>query len=243
MVLLQVLTIVYNFNMSNAILKTTEINENLTPAVQQSLGISHEVIYQKVQEVIKTYGPNHGQLLDFGAGQGDFLKGMTKSAFKFMYHGVDLMYSKVEGVNWYVQDLNKKLQFKDGQFDVVSCIEVIEHLENPRQIVRDLARVLKPEGILVLTTPNNESWRSIISYIFRGHFVAFTDSSYPAHITALNQMDLYRILKECGFKRMEVTYSDSGMVPAVPKYTWQKISFGLLKGLRFSDNMIIVAQK
>ncbi len=229
--------------MSNALLKTPDANENLTPAVQQSLGISHDVIYQKVHEVIKTYGPAHGQFLDFGAGQGDFLKGMVKSAFKFMYHGVDLMYSKVDGVNWYVQDLNKKLQFKDAQFDVISCIEVIEHLENPRQIVRDLARALKPDGLLVLTTPNNESWRSILSYVFRGHFVAFTDSSYPAHITALNQVDIYRILKECGFSRMEVTFTDSGMVPSAPKYTWQKISLGLLKGLRFSDNMIVVAQK
>ena len=138
--------------MSNALLKTPEINENLTPAVQQSLGISHDVIYQKVQEVVKTYGPENGQFLDFGAGQGDFLKGMLKGSFKFMYHGVDLMYSKVQGVNWYVQDLNKKLQFKDAQFDVISCIEVIEHLENPRQIIRDLARVLKPDGVLFFST-------------------------------------------------------------------------------------------
>jgi 2-polyprenyl-3-methyl-5-hydroxy-6-metoxy-1,4-benzoquinol methylase len=247
MLLLQFFTIVYNFSMSNALqntaAKNTEINENLTPAVQQSLGISHEVIYQKVKEVLKVYGPEGGQFLDFGAGQGDFLKSMVQSPFKFMYHGVDLMYSKVQGANWYVQDLNKKLQFKDAQFDVVSCIEVIEHLENPRQIVRDLARVLKPDGLLILTTPNNESWRSIVSYIFRGHFVAFTNSSYPAHITALNQMDIYRILTECGFKRMEVTFTDSGAVPAMTKYSWQKLSFGLLKGLRFSDNMIIVAQR
>ncbi len=229
--------------MSKALQTPVAKQENLTPAVQQSLGISHGSIYQTVIQALKKYAPENGQLLDFGAGQGDFLKKMTSSPFKFMYHGVDLMYSKVTGVNWYVQDLNKKLQFKDGQFDVITCIEVIEHLENPRQMVRDLSRVLKADGVLVLTTPNNESWRSIISYIFRGHFVAFTDSSYPAHITALNQTDLYRILKECGFQRMDVMYTDSGMVPSLPAYTWQKISCGLLKGLRFSDNIIVIAQK
>lgn len=229
--------------MSTALQTPPLKNDQLTPAVQQSLGISHEIIYEKVIEVIRKYGSGNGQLLDFGAGQGDFLKKMSASAFRYMYHGVDLMYSKVTGANWYVQDLNKKLQFKDGQFDVVTCIEVVEHLENPRQMVRDLARVLKAEGLLVLTTPNNESWRAIISYIFRGHFVSFTNSSYPAHITALNQTDLYRILQECGFKRMEVVCTDVGMVPSLPNYTWQKISLGFLKGLRFSDNIVIVAQK
>ncbi|MBY0383839.1 methyltransferase domain-containing protein [bacterium] len=229
--------------MSSALAQKPVESRNLNQAVQQSLGISHGNIYKKVMDVIKTYGPENGQLLDFGAGQGDFLKNMKRAAFQFMYHGVDLMYSKVEGVNWYVQDLNKKLQFKDGQFDVVTCIEVIEHLENPRKIIRELSRALKPEGLLVITTPNNESWRSIISYIFRGHFVSFTETSYPAHITALNQTDLYRILQECGFTRMEVVYTDVGMVPSLPQYTWQKISFGFLKGLRFSDNIVVVAQR
>lgn len=229
--------------MSTALQNNKQTNEVLTPAVQQSLGISHHSIYQTVLGVLKKYASDSGQLLDFGAGQGDFLKEMVSSGTKYMCHGVDLMYSNVPGVNWYVQDLNKKLQFKDGQFDVITCIEVIEHLENPRQIIRDLARVLKPEGVLIVTTPNNESWRSILSYIFRGHFVSFTDTSYPAHITALNQTDLYRIFQECGLKRMDVFYTNQGMVPAFAKYTWQKVSWGWLKGLRFSDNIVVVAQK
>jgi 2-polyprenyl-3-methyl-5-hydroxy-6-metoxy-1,4-benzoquinol methylase len=217
--------------------------ENLSQAVQQSLGISHESIYKTVFEVLQKYTLKQGQLLDFGAGQGDFLKKLINKDFKFMCHGVDLMYSRLPEVNWYVQDLNKKLQFKDQQFDVVTCIEVIEHLENPRQMIRDLSRVLKKEGVLVITTPNNESWRSIISYIMRGQFVAFTDSSYPAHITALNQTDIYRILRENNFSRIEVLYTNSGMVPSLPSLTWQKISGGLFKGLRFSDNIVVVAQK
>ncbi len=217
--------------------------ESLNEAVVQSLGISHDTIYQLVFSTLAKYGAGRGQLLDFGAGQGDFLKKLISRSTNYMCHGVDLMYSNVVGANWYVQDLNRKLQFKDQQFDVVTSIEVIEHLENPRQVVRDLARVLKPGGVLLLTTPNNESWRSILSYIFRGNFVAFTDSSYPAHITALSRSDLFRILKESQFNKIEVLYTDSGMVPSMAAWTWQKLSFGLLKGKRFSDNILLVAQK
>jgi 2-polyprenyl-3-methyl-5-hydroxy-6-metoxy-1,4-benzoquinol methylase len=221
----------------------TPSQENLTQAVQQSLGISHESIYNTVFDVLQKYSAKQGQLLDFGAGQGDFLKLLARKDFKFMCHGVDLMYSRLPEVNWYVQDLNKKLQFKDQQFDVVTCIEVIEHLENPRQMVRDLARVLRKDGLLVITTPNNESWRSILSYVMRGQFVAFTDSSYPAHITALSQTDIYRILRENNFSRIEVLFTNTGMVPSLPRLTWQGISGGLLKGLRFSDNIVVVAKK
>ena len=51
-------------------------------------------------------------------------------------------------------NLLKGLPYPDASFDVVLLIEVIEHLENHRAAIDELARVLKPGGILILTTPN-----------------------------------------------------------------------------------------
>src|SRR3712207_8867553 len=50
-------------------------------------------------------------------------------------------------------------------------------------------RLLRPGGTLIATTPNNESWRAILSLIARGHFIAFTDAGYPAHLTALTRAE------------------------------------------------------
>ena len=51
-------------------------------------------------------------------------------------------------------DLNKGgLDFPDGSFDNVSMIAVIEHLEEPKRIVEEVARVLKPGGRFIVTTP------------------------------------------------------------------------------------------
>ena len=219
-----------------------ELKKKRQEASAHSMGMSLDVIYDEVVNVLRRKKADQGLLLDFGAGRGQFLE-MIKSQFEFELHGIDLMHTQLEGIQWFVHDLNQRFPLGENNYDVVTAIEVIEHLENPRHMLRDLFKVLKPGGRLVVTTPNNESWRSLLSYVVRGHFVAFTESSYPAHITALNRMDLIRILKESGFEDIEFSYTNEGMLPKVSKLTWQSCSMGLLKGLRYSDNLIVSAIK
>lgn len=211
-------------------------------ASQQSLGMSHPEIYGTVCNVLKARGVDSGFLLDVGAGVGDFINVLKKKTRCTLF-GVDLMYSKVPEVEWYVQDLNRNLQFQSEKFETVTCLEVLEHVENPRKLVREMFRVMKPGGNIVLSTPNNHSWRAILSYIFREHFVAFTNSSYPAHITAINKADLERMCKEAGFSNITFEYTNSGALPKWTSMTWQKISGNFLKGMRYSDNIICSAQK
>lgn len=53
---------------------------------------------------------------------------------------------------------NGHLPFKDGSFDVVHCSQVIEHVVNPDAIFEEARRILRPGGILFVTTPNMASW-------------------------------------------------------------------------------------
>lgn len=211
-------------------------------ASQQSLGMSHPAIYERTCALLKEQNLQGGALLDVGAGVGDFIRILQKETSCTLY-GVDLMHSSVPGVEWYVQDLNRNLQFQNGKFNAITCLEVLEHVENPRKLVREMFRVLKPGGTLILSTPNNQSWRAILSYVFRGHFVDFTDSSYPAHITAINKTDIERICDEAGFMNVGFHFTDRGCLPKWTSLTWQSVSGNLLKGLRYSDNIICVAQK
>ena len=223
---------------------TKELSEHRKSASDQSLGLSHQAIYEKALSLLSlSEGDKH---LDFGCGQGRLLSLIMERTPLAKLTGVDLM-EKPEGVpasiQWVSEDLNQSLSFEDGQFDSISAIEIIEHLENPRHIFRELFRVLKPGGNLVLSTPNNESWRSMLSYIKRGHFVAFTDRSYPAHITALNRKDLMRSAQEAGFKFKAWETSGVGCFPGVTSVTWQGLSFGALKGFRYCDNIFIQLTK
>lgn len=54
------------------------------------------------------------------------------------------------------------LPFDDGVFDYVISSEVIEHTENPKTAIRELMRVVKPNGVLILTTPNRR-WHFAIT--------------------------------------------------------------------------------
>ena len=56
-------------------------------------------------------------------------------------------------------------------------------------------------------------------------------------------IDLKRILSEAGFEEIEFRYTNHGSLPKFTGATWGQVSGGLLKGKRFSDNVIICGRK
>jgi SAM-dependent methyltransferase len=74
-------------------------------------------------------------------------------------------------------DLNKqKLPYQDALYDVTTCIEVIEHVENPRKVIDELARVTVKGGMVVLTFPNLHSWYQQLYFLFTGGFHGYDQS-------------------------------------------------------------------
>lgn len=213
-------------------------------ASKKSGGTSDFIIKNKIIYYLKKFKTKGKSLLDFGAGKGELINILKK--FDFLeVSGVDLLKkpkSLNKDIKWYQFDLNNKFKIKN-KFDFVICSETIEHLENPRHILRTIYNILKKRGILILTMPNNRSLRSYFSLILKDHFVAFLDTCYPAHITAILEKDLIRICKEIGYKKPKIYFTNFGVIPKLTFATWQKISLGLLKGRYFSDNLIMVVKK
>jgi hypothetical protein len=102
---------------------------------------------------------------------------------------------------------------------------------------------LRSNGTVIISAPNNESVRAIAALWIQGHFVAFGESNYPSHKTALLKTDLDRLLGEAGFERRDFFYSNHGGLPKKPALTWQQVSGGWLGGKRFSDNIFVIARK
>lgn len=218
--------------------------ESRKEAARQSRGISGNAIRNLVLKLVEKH-KDAKNVLDYGAGAGQLLEMLRSALPSASLAGSDIVARPADlhvDIDWIEGDLNEQIMLK-GAFDLVLAVEVIEHLENPRATARQLFDLLEPGGYCIVTTPNQESIRSLLALVLEGHYAAFRGASYPAHITALLREDLRRIFTEAGFTNIHFAYTDKGGLPRMVSRTWQQLSFGFLRGRRFSDNVALIAQR
>lgn len=214
----------------------------LEARARQSLGQSGDAIYRMAKEAIVEAGAAGGTLVDVGCGSGNLLSHLRGHFSRLV--GVDAVrYGALPAEAEFAQaDLNAvRWPLREACADVVAAVEVIEHLENPRAFVRELVRLAKPGGLVVITTPNQHSFLSLVTLLLKRRFAAFQDVHYPAHLTALLEVDLRRIAAECGLEDVRVRYSRSGRVVLTPWHYPRLIS--RTAPSFFSDNVLLAGRR
>lgn len=216
----------------------------VTARARQSRGTSEAAIYSMAATALARRHPGGGTLLDVGCGTGK-LWSYLGDRFD-CYLGVDVVpYEDFppEGQFYQANLENTRLPLADGTAQVVAAIETIEHLENPRAFLRELVRVLRPGGWIVVSTPNQLSLLSKMCLVLKNQFAAFQEAPglYPAHLTALLEMDLLRMATECGLTNSSIAYSQQGRVPGAPWHYPRLLSRLLPRAL--SDNVLLLARK
>ena len=156
-------------------------------------------------ELIKRYG-NGTRLLDIGCGEGFFL--FNASKFGYVGKGVELSQDAAEyarrefGLDVEVKSF-EELRFSENHFDVVTMWQVLEHLLYPLTTLEEIHRILKPGGMLVITTPDIGR---IPARILRRRWWCIT----RLHINQFTTETLTNILKNAGFKNISsVSYKES----------------------------------
>jgi SAM-dependent methyltransferase len=208
---------------------------------RRSLGSSGDAIYRMVADAIAARHAGGGTLVDVGCGSGK-LWPFVRARFD-RYVGVDAV--RYDGFppegEFHAADLDSGgVGIEPGTGDVVAAVETIEHLENPRAFVRALVRLAKPGGWVIVTTPNQLSLLSRATFLLFGEHNAFRGPSYPAHLTALLEVDLRRIAAEAGLEEVEVAYSGSGRVPLTGRH-WPGFA-GRLWPRGLSDNVLLAGR-
>ena len=76
-------------------------------------------------------------------------------------------------------------QFGTEKFNLVTAIEVIEHVESPIGFLRNIGNLLAPGGVAVITTPNVESLPARLKFLLRGKIRTMDEHGEPTHISPI----------------------------------------------------------
>jgi len=131
------------------------------------LSFGYDIEKERVQ-ILKLAQPIHGKILEAGTGKGHLALVLAGKGYQFTTFDIskeeqeiaklNLQYFKLDHVVHFVIENGECLSFKDQSFDVVFSINMLHHLENPIQVIDELARVLAPSGKLVLGDFNDKGF-------------------------------------------------------------------------------------
>ncbi len=130
------------------------------------------------------------------------------------YVGVDVSQEAVasaqaSGLNAQTISDAAQLPFPDDSFDLVVCVEVLEHLFAPHEAVSEIRRVLRPGGRLVASTPNVAYWRLRVNLLLGvwnpiGDELSLEQPWRDPHIRFFTPRTLERMLSAAGFSSVSV---------------------------------------
>jgi ubiquinone/menaquinone biosynthesis C-methylase UbiE len=113
----------------------------------------------KLRYLLDDQASIHGRVLDVGCGGGSVAKAVKRERPDLEVFGCDLSESalKIAGASPNGVDFRlataERLPFDDGTFDLVWIFDVLEHVEDPERVLREVTRVLKPGGTFHIVLP------------------------------------------------------------------------------------------
>lgn len=137
-----------------------------------------------------------GSILEVGCGSGALIEKLKRWGWKVEGIDVDakaVANASAKGLNVSVGDVISK-KYPPASFDAVISSHVLEHLHNPKDVLSECLRILKPNGLIVVVTPNASSW---------GHKrfgAAWFPLDPPRHLCIHTPLSLRKISEESGIR-------------------------------------------
>jgi len=111
-----------------------------------------------------------GLVLDAPAGYGHLSLKLKQKNFDVVAGEIEPEIFAVPDMECIYVDLNREIKAPDNTFDYVCCVDGLEHMTDPYQTVKELARVLKPRGYGVFSIPNYTNIERRLKFLLRGYF-------------------------------------------------------------------------
>lgn len=151
------------------------------------------------RNILKTflakYEGKENTILDAGCGTGSTIQFLSDYGVTY---GVDVSsvatnFCRKRGLKHIKKGDVSKLPYDDNFFDIVSCMDVLEHIEHDEKAVKEIFRILKPGGEMLLTVP-------ALPFIFSDHDRA------QGHFRRYSRSDVKQLLESNGFTEKRTTH-------------------------------------
>ena len=158
--------------------------------------------YWKRARVTAKAHPQPGRLLDVGGATGNFLHAMQQRG-PWDVHGLDISpeatrYARERyGLDMFTGEL-AQAAYPDSYFDVVTVWDVLEHVHDPAEVLREMHRILKPGGLLLVRVPNADTWDA---RLFGEYWVGL---DAPRHLYVFSPPTLRGLLEKASFQVMQM---------------------------------------
>jgi 2-polyprenyl-3-methyl-5-hydroxy-6-metoxy-1,4-benzoquinol methylase len=206
---------------------------------------THAAVVSMVSEHIQ----QRGGVLDIGAHSGALLHRFKDAGFSDLAAAdFDTTVFNVPGVPLTRIDANQPFaQLFDRKFNLITCTDIIEHLDSPRHFFAEARQLLNDDGHIAFSVPNVAFWEGRVKFALKGELWGFGRRNYMAqrHISPLTIDQAELLMREIGYKPVAWTTQGTFATPArrlVLSPLW--LPFYILDRKRtLGESLIFLAQK
>ena len=182
--------------------------------------LAHQAIHDKVVGILEN--EERGPLLDVPAGEGALAARLIAAGFAVSCCDLYPEIFRLKDVPIHRGDLNAVLPFASRSFAHVTCLEGLEHIENPQQAIREFARVLRPGGTVIVSIPNILNIEERLKWLLYG---------YTSHFKPMTRAQVERLRAEYD-NREEIAAHVNPIAYSEVRYILEKNGFQIAQVLR-----------
>src|SRR5437773_9855832 len=193
-----------------------EVNISTARAANESAPapLPHQAVHDTVVNILQQL--SRGKLLDVPAGEGALADRLDRAGFEVACCDLYPEIFRLPALEIKRADLGGTLPYPDQSFDYITCLEGLEHIENPQQAIREFARLLRPGGHLISSVPNILNIEERLKWLIYGytsHFKPITREGrerlraehdnreeIAAHVNPIGYSELRYIMEKYGFE-------------------------------------------